>query len=89
MQFSLGEKGLNKTWQKKFPKKTECVHCKGVARIGFVAHEGLQETIMHRMCVCSLHENKGEGKCWLHDCGSFAIYFCKECLGATTLWNQA
>ena len=89
MQFSLGEKGLNKTWQWKFPKKTKCVYCGGVARIGFVAHEGLEETILNRMCVCSLHENKGEGKCWLHDCCAVAIYFCKECLNPTALYNQA
>jgi len=25
----------------------------------------------------------------MHDCGAFAIYICKKCFSATTLFNQA
>ena len=88
MKTTIGEKGLDKTWQSKFPAETECVHCKGKAKIGFVAHEGIEEEIMHRECVCSLHENKGKGNFWLHDCCAVAVYFCKECLQPTALHNQ-
>jgi len=84
MKVVLGKKGLKLTWQKKFPKTTKCCRCKGKARIGFVAYEGNEDKY-----VCSLHRNKGKGSLWLHDSCAVAVYFCKECLEATALYNQA
>ena len=92
MKITLGEEGCKKTWQAEFPKETKCVHCGGVSRIGFVAHEGMEEEVVYPrdfvQFVCDLHKNKGEGEFWLHDCASFATYLCKECLKPTTLYNQ-
>ena len=88
MKITLGKRGLSKTWQTKFPEKTKCAYCKGEARIGFVAHEGLEEEVMFKNCVCSLYKNKGKGGFWLHDCCAVAVYFCKECLKPTALYNQ-
>lgn len=87
MKFTLGKKGLSRTWQKKFPEKTKCVHCKGEARIGFVAHEGLEEEILLKKCVCGIHKNS-KGNLWPHDCITCAVYFCKKCLEPTALYNQ-
>ena len=90
MEVTIGKKGLNKTWQDKFPVTTNCCHCKGEARVGFVAHEGLSKTD-HPPHVCGLHPNKGGsgGKFWLHDCCCVAVYFCSKCLEPTALYNQA
>lgn len=88
MKVTLGEAGLEKTFQAKFSKETECVHCKGTARIGFVAHEGIDETVIHPRLVRDIHENEGKGGYWLHDCCAVAVYFCKECLKTTALCNQ-
>lgn len=87
MKVTIGEAGLTKTWQAEFPKETKCAHCNGVSRIGFVAHE-LEETLHHEECVCSLHPNEGKGGFWLHDCCAVAVYFCRECLKPTALYNQ-
>ena len=87
MQVTLGEEGLAQTWQAKFPAMTDCCHCEGRARIGFVAHEGGGKE--NGPYVCSLHENKGEGGYWPHDCCNVAVYFCRDCLGVTALYNQA
>ncbi|GAG16855.1 unnamed protein product [marine sediment metagenome] len=92
MKVTLGKKGLKKSWQTEFPAKTKCVHCKGDSRIGFVAHEGIDEEVIFPrdfiQFVSDLHENKGKGNLWLHDCCAVAIYFCKDCLEATALYNQ-
>ena len=88
MKVTIGKKGLKKTWQAEFPETTKCVNCSGKARIGFVAHEGLDETSMFKDSVCGLHKSKGKGNLWLHDCCAVAVYFCKECLNPTTLYNQ-
>lgn len=103
MEVTVGKEGLTKTWQAEFPETTKCVHegCGGEARIGFVAHEGLDgilkppdgevhgKDLNGQPFVCSLHENdpKGEGF-WLHDCCAVAVYFCKKCLSPTALYNQ-
>jgi len=95
MKISIGETGLNKSWQKNFSKTTKCCYCKGEARIGFVAHEAMDaddKPIVprtHIQYITDLHENKGEGNFWVHDCISVAIYFCRECLEATSIYNQA
>lgn len=88
MQVTLGKEGLEYSFQQEFPETTECMHCKGEARIGFVAHEGADEE--GEKFVCDLHTNDpgGEGF-WLHDCCCVAVYFCKKCLFPTALYNQA
>jgi hypothetical protein len=87
MQVTPGKEGLGFTWQKEFPETTKCSRCNGSARIGFVAHEGLAEGDTGPF-VASLHENKGKGRFWLHDCCAVAVYFCQECLHPTALYNQ-
>jgi len=90
MEVTIGVEGLSKTFQGEFPEETECCYCKGIARIGFVAHEGMSnQPIVAGENVCNLHPNDpgGEGF-WLHDCACFATYLCKECLNPTTLYNQ-
>lgn len=91
MKVTLGEEGLGKTWQTVFPKTASCNMCGGVARIGFVAHEGIdgKDGIGPNKAVCSLHDNVGVGGYWLHDCCCVAVYFCVECLNPTALYNQA
>ena len=86
MEVTLGKQGLSKSWQAEFPEETECCWCKGMARIGFVASEEIDPK---EPAVCALHKNEGKGGYWLHDLASFAIYLCKDCLEATTLYNQA
>ena len=87
MKVTIGEEGLTKTWQRNFPAHTECVHCKGNSRIGFVAHEGIDED--PKGAICSLHDTYGSDDLWLHDCCAVAVYFCKKCLRPTALYNQA
>ena len=95
MKVTIGKEGLAKTWQKSFPETTECVRCKGEARIGFVAHEGLDDDDKavwprdHVQFVVDLHTNDyGAGGYWLHDCCAVAVYFCRRCLNPTSLYNQ-
>jgi len=87
MKVTIGKKGLNKTWQQEHPEETKCVHCKGIARIGFVAHERIEEKLPLEEYVCSLHTNEPISM-WLHDCCTVAVYFCKKCLKTTSLYNQ-
>ena len=85
MKVTLGKEGLTRTWQADFPETTECVHCQGEARIGFVADE-IGSEAPH---VCNLHPNDPDGEgYWLHDCCAVAVYFCKKCLKTTALYNQ-
>ena len=86
MEVTIGERGLKKSWQKEFPKVTKCCRCNGEARIGFVAHEGFKK---EKKYICNLRPNEGKGSYWLHDCCAVAVYFCKECLETTALYNQA
>ena len=93
MIVTIGKEGLTQTFQEEFPETTECCRCGGEARIGFVAHEGGpgDEPIYPRdfkQFVCDLHSNEGEGGFWLHDCCAVAVYFCRECLEPTALYNQ-
>jgi len=89
MEVTLGKEGLEKTFQAKFPETTECCKCKGISRIGFVAHEGMSDNDLEAPRVFEQHSNKGKGSYWLHDCCAVAVYFCRVCLGATALRNQA
>ena len=86
MKVTIGKEGLTKTWQDNFPETVSCVHCGGDTRIGFVAHEGIDETLEEY--VCSLHENEPKYSFWLHDCCAVAVYFCKQCLEPTAHYNQ-
>ena len=95
MKVTLGKEGCKKTWQAEFPKTTECVYCQGKARIGFVAHEGMDDDDKaewprdYVQFVSDLHKNEySEGGYWLHDCCAVAVYFCRKCLHPTTLYNQ-
>jgi len=99
MQVTIGKEGLTKSWQGEFPGATPCIHpgCDGEARIGFVAHEGMNGTqaipegandINGQKLVCSLHPNDPERGFWLNDRCSVAVYFCRECLKVTALYNQ-
>ena len=94
MKVTLGKEGLAKSWQAEFPETTECVHCKGEARIGFVAHEGMTDDDKpvwprdYVQFVADLFPNEGKGSYWLHDCCAVAVYFCRECLNPTALYNQ-
>jgi len=86
MKVTLGKAGLTKTWQDEFPETTKCCWCKGEARIGFVAHEGDKGD--KQKPLCTLHKNEGKGGYWPHDGVAVAVYFCRECLEATALYNQ-
>ena len=88
MKVTIGKEGLKKTHQDEFPEITSCCKCKGVSRIGFVAHECMDEEPSDAELILSLHENEGQGGYWPHDCCTVAVYFCKECLGVTALYNQ-
>jgi len=94
MKVTTGKDGLSKTWQAEFPETTECCRCKGEARIGFVAHEGMETDDKavwprnHVQFVTDLHKNEGKGGLWPHDCVAVAVYFCRECLETTALYNQ-
>ena len=94
MKVTIGEKGLEWSWQKEFPETTKCCYCGGTSRIGFVAHEGMDKDdkpVFPRdyiQFVCDLHKNKGEGEFWLHDCCAVAVYFCRDCLEPTAIYNQ-
>ena len=98
MKVTLGKDGLGMTWQEEFPETTECCRCGGVARIGFVAHEamgdddyapGRKEERKTPGYVVDMHDNEGPGGYWLHDCCAVAVYFCRDCLEPTALYNQA
>jgi hypothetical protein len=74
----LGEEGLDKSWQKDFPKNTKCCYCEGNARIACVYFEDIDET------VSLLHQNN-----WPHNSIAIATYLCEKCLKPTSLYNQA
>jgi len=86
MEVTIGKEGLEKTWQENFPETTECCRCNGISRIGFVAHEGMSPS--KGPFICELHANDGKGNYWLHDVCAVAVYFCKDCLETTALYNQ-
>ena len=83
MRVILGEEGVEKTHQEKFPTETKCCRCEGISRIAFVAHETGQDQGPY---VCQFKPN--DDGLWIHDCCVVAIYFCKNCLEPTALYNQ-
>lgn len=90
MEVTLGKEGLKNSWQAEFPETTKCCKCRGIARIGFVAYEGVMDNSgIETSYVCNLHSNEGKGGYWLHDCCAVAVYFCQDCLKTTALYNQA
>ena len=91
MKVTLGQEGLSKTWQDDFPETVECCRCKKEARIGFVAHEAIDETVEEgRPFICNMYPNHyKDGEAWMHDCCAVAVYFCKACLHPTAIYNQA
>ena len=90
MKVTIGKEGLSKSWQAKFPEETECCRCKGIARIGLVIQEkkAAKPGKLPQAFVCHLHQNEGKGGYWLHDLCAVAVYFCKDCLEPTALYNQ-
>ena len=91
MKVTIGKEGLNKSWQRDFPEETKCCRCGGVSRIGFVAHENMDEDDKYypdKPYVSNLHDNMGKGFYWLHDACAVAVYFCRDCLDTTALYNQ-
>lgn len=91
MLVSIGEEGLDNSWQESFPPTTQCVHCRGEARVAFVASEGLIDGCNDRKrksFVHDLHDNAPD-KAWVHDAIAVAVYLCSSCLMATAICNQA
>ena len=85
VEATFGNAGLTHSYQKEFPKETKCCKCGGIGRIGFV----VQEVGGKGPFVCDLHKNDPDGEgYWLHDACAVAIYFCKDCLETTALYNQ-
>jgi hypothetical protein len=93
MDVVVGAAGLNTSWQGDFPATPSCCRCGGDTRHAFTASEGLtgkaRQTSEEAQFVCSLHDNGGEGDFWPHDALAVAVYFCKDCLEPTALYNQA
>lgn len=83
------DKTISLSWQDDFPKTTKCVHCKGEARLAFVAHEFNTKPNSGEF-VCDLYDNDPDGTgYWLHDACCVAVYLCKKCLKPTAFVNQA
>jgi len=90
MLVSVGEGCEKSTYQEPFETECKCVHCGGVARLGFVAYESNKEGIDDKSVpLYKLRENGGKGDYWLHDFCAVAVYFCRECLKPTADYNQA
>jgi len=91
MDVTLGEAGLEKSWQAAFPPKIECCKCGGPTRIAFVAHECMDGCDGSQVTVSMLHQNEGAecGPYWVHDAMAVAVYLCEDCLEPTALYNQA
>ena len=95
----IGKAGLHNSHQAPFPETTQCCRCNGTSRIGFTVcempeHPGDEKKCLSEDFVCNLHQNfphaiDDENGYWLHDCVAVAVYFCKDCLETTALYNQA
>jgi hypothetical protein len=89
MEITKGLDGLKYSWQDDFQEVTTCCRCGGVARIAFVAHEGLTSVDHDQFPLYKMRPNTGPGDMWLHDRVAVAVYFCCNCLETTALYNQA
>jgi len=88
MKVTMGEAGLDKSWQAPFPRTVKCCRCRGEARIGFVAHKGINiDDMDFGKSLNRLHPNEEEGGRWPHD--FVAVCFCRKCLETTAQYNQA
>jgi hypothetical protein len=85
MQLTMGKAGLGASWQDDFEETVVCEYCGGIARIAFVAHEGLGEGDFHNF-LCDMCPE--DGGLWVHDCCAVAVYFCAGCLEPTAVMNQ-
>ncbi len=76
------------TFQAEFPETIKCHRCKkGHAKLAFVAHETQQK--ITDLAVCDILDTTGKkGGLWLHDRCAVAVYFCRDCLNPTALYNQ-
>jgi len=88
MKVTIGEAGTDKTWQRRFPSIISCDHCKGNAKIAFVAHEGMSGDPLGGPYVCDLYKDDNDGL-WPHDCCAVAVYLCTSCLKPKAIFNQA
>jgi hypothetical protein len=97
LEYGYGLKGKGLSWQGDFPPTTPCVKCGKPAELALVVREGHDEgkDFQDSDLVTHMHPNNevvnGEKLFWLHDCGAFATYVCRDfnCTTTTTLWNQA
>ena len=76
------------SYQRQFPRVTKCCRCAGESRLGFVVLETYSGRDKKKKYLSDLHAGK-VGSLWFHDCVAVAVYFCKKCLEATALCNQA
>ena len=84
MKVIFGKDGLTQSHQGDFPETTECQKCGGNSRIGFTYFEDDEPYL------CNMYDTTGKkGGLWLHDACAVAVYFCKDCLNVTSLYNQA
>jgi hypothetical protein len=89
MEITKGLDALKYSWQKDFQEVTPCCRCGGVARIAFVAHEGLTSVDHDLLPLYKMRPNNVPGDMWVHDRVAVAVYFCSNCLETTALYNQA
>ena len=89
MKITLGEMGLENSFQEPFTKTIKCHKCKGIAKIMFVADE-LEVEDGYEEYICNFHKTTGkEGGLWLHDACAIACYLCPKCFEVTSELNQA
>ncbi len=87
MEVTIGKEGVKKTWQAEFPETIKCYKCKGLAQIGFVAHEGMSDNDQNVSRI--YNQDLDEEGLWPHDCCAVAVYFCRGCFKVIALFNQA
>ncbi len=80
MKIERGKEGIKLSFQDNFPEEATCGDCQSMARLALVLQENGNP-------ICNLYKN-GEDGFWPHDYIAVAIYFCRNCRKAITLWNQ-
>ena len=87
-EVTVGQEGLAKSQQAKFPSTTKCLKCSGLARHAFTAKE-FSKGEPGDTAVVDLHRNDPEGEgYWPHDVVAVAVYFCTKCMEPVALANQ-